>query len=168
MAVLTYFIINSAFFPYWLLNTGETSTLCTNSVLGTNNCDANQFSDPFTGPDGNLYVAYSNFNNAEPTSGDVNQYQFLVSKSTDGGMTFSPPVRVAPYNDLPDCATYQMGQDTGRSCVPEKGSSTNSVLRATNYASGQSKKCKAGGGHLRLLHQQVLEPIERLRANRFR
>ena len=27
-------------------------------------CNENQFSDPFTGPDGALYVAYSNFNNA--------------------------------------------------------------------------------------------------------
>src|SRR6266702_1926348 len=83
-----------------------TSTLCPNSVIATNNCDANQFSDPFTGPDGNLYVTYSNFNNKEPAS-DNNQYQILLSKSTDGGVSFSPPVLVAPFNDLPDCATYQ-------------------------------------------------------------
>ncbi len=112
-----------------------TSTLCPNSVIATNNCDANQFSDPFTGPDGNLYVTYSNFNNKEPAS-DNNQYQILLSKSTDGGVSFSPPVLVAPFNDLPDCATYQ-GQDAGVSCVPEKGSNKNSVFRATNYASGQ-------------------------------
>jgi len=45
-------------------------------------------------------------------------------------------VLVANYNDLPDCATYQGGQDAGNSCVPEKGSSEHSVFRATNYPSG--------------------------------
>ena len=40
------------------------------------------------------------------------------------------------YYDLPDCATYQGGQDPGRACVPEKGSAQNSVFRATNYPSG--------------------------------
>ena len=44
---------------------------------------------------------------------------------------------MANYNDLPDCATYQGGQDPGRACVPEKGTATNSVFRATNYPSGQ-------------------------------
>ncbi len=113
------------------------STLCPVGFLAPNQCDENQDSDPFTGPDGALYVVYSNFNNAEPTSGDNNQYQLLVSKSVDGGATFSPPVRVAPFNDLPECSTYQNGQDAGRACVPEKGSQTNSVFRAGNYASGQ-------------------------------
>jgi hypothetical protein len=45
-------------------------------------------------------------------------------------------VRVANYNDLPDCPTYQGGQDPFRSCVPEKGSSQDSVFRAANYPSG--------------------------------
>ena len=40
------------------------------------------------------------------------------------------------YNDLPDCATYQGGQDAGRACVPEKGTAQNSVFRATNYPAG--------------------------------
>jgi hypothetical protein len=110
------------------------STLCPVSVIGTNNCDANQFSDPFTGPDGALYVAFDNFNNA--VTGADNRNQILLAKSTDGGVTFSAPTKVADYYDLPDCPTYQGGQDAGRACVPEKGSSTNSVFRATNYASG--------------------------------
>src|SRR5260370_531256 len=95
-----------------------TSTLCPVGVTGPNTCDANQFSDPFTGPDGALYVTYANFNNTAPSS-DNNENQILISKSTDGGSTFGPPLRVAPYNDLPDCATYQGGQDAGRACVPE-------------------------------------------------
>ena len=75
-------------------------------------------------------------NETTPPATD-NHYQILLSKSTDGGASFGSPVLVANYNDLPDCPTYQAGQDAGRSCVPEKGSATNSVFRATNYASGQ-------------------------------
>jgi hypothetical protein len=115
----------------------STSPLCTNTFgLPAPNgpCNENQFSDPFTGPDGALYVAYSNFNNA--VTGSDNRNQVLLVRSTDGGNTFSAPVKVADYYDLPDCATYQGGQDAGRACLPEKGSAQNSVFRATNYASG--------------------------------
>ena len=99
------------------------------------NCNENQFSDPFVGPDGALYVAYNNYNNA--VAGDDNRNQILLAKSTDGGNTFSAPVKVSDYYDLPDCDTYQgAGADSFRACVPEKGSSTVSVFRATNYASG--------------------------------
>ena len=103
----------------------------------SNNCDENQFSDPFTGSDGNLYVVYSNFNNAAAvsTSGD-NHFQVLLAKSTNGGATFSAPVDATHYYDLPDCGTYQGGQDEGRNCVPEQGSQTNSIFRADNYPSG--------------------------------
>ena len=114
----------------------STSTLCPNSVTTSGNCDANQFSDPFTGSDGNLYVAYDNFNNSLSSSTD-NHNQILLSKSTDGGVSFSAPVLVANWNDLPDCNTYQgAGQDPFRACVPEKGTSNHSVFRATNYPSG--------------------------------
>jgi len=116
------------------------SPVCTNTFgSGTpnGNCNENQFSDPFVGPDGSLYVAYNNFNN-QPTSGNENQFQVLLSKSTDGGQTFSPPVKVSDYYELPDCDTYQGdGADPFRACVPEKGSSNVSVFRATNYPSGQ-------------------------------
>jgi hypothetical protein len=73
-----------------------TSSLCVNTFgAGTPNgtCNENQFSDPFTGPDGALYVAYANFNNALSGPND-NHNQFLLSKSTDGGNTFSAPVLV--------------------------------------------------------------------------
>jgi hypothetical protein len=115
------------------------SPLCTNDFgFGTplGRCNENQFSDPFVGPDGSLYVAWDNFNN-NPTSGTDNPSQVLLAKSTDGGQTFSSPVKVSNYYDLPDCDSYQgAGADPGRSCVPEKGSSTVSVFRATNYPSG--------------------------------
>ena len=116
------------------------SSTCTNgfgapTTLST--CNNNQFSDPFVGKDGSLYVAWDNYNN-QPTSGTNNNYQVLLAKSTDGGKTFSAPVQVSTFYDLPDCNTYQgAGADPGRSCVPEKGSSQVSVFRATNYPSGQ-------------------------------
>lgn len=130
--------------------TGETST-----------CNENQYSQPFTAPDGTLYIVYSNFNNAvsagikgdegddsggaindagtnpnAPAAPADNRNQMLLSKSVDGGNTFLPPVKVGDYYDLPDCATYQNGQDFGRACVPEKAATSNSIFRATNYASG--------------------------------
>jgi hypothetical protein len=122
-------------------------------------CNENQFSQPFTGPDGNLYIVYANFNNSvsaglpEDNDGDDNgsgdngagtnaaapadnRNQMLLSKSVDGGNTFLPPVKVSDYYDLPDCATYQQGKDPGRACVPEKNSTANSYFRAVNYPSG--------------------------------
>jgi hypothetical protein len=96
-------------------------------------CNENQFADPFTGPDGNLYVVFNNYNN--PVQGPDNRNQFLLAKSVDGGQTFTPPVKVSDYYELPSCIVYQ-GKDFGRACVPEKGASTNSFFRATNYASG--------------------------------
>jgi hypothetical protein len=121
----------------------KSSPLCTFTFpptpTTTTTCNENQFSDPFTGPDGALYVAYANFNTVNETTPPAtdNHYQILLSKSTDGGASFGSPVLVANYNDLPDCPAYQAGQDPTRSCVPEKGSATNSVFRATNYPSGQ-------------------------------
>jgi hypothetical protein len=116
------------------------SSLCTNTFDASTDhgrCNENQYSDPFVGPDGALYVTWSNFNN-QPTSGNNNHFQMMLAKSTDGGQTFSAPVQVSPYYDLPDCDTYQgTGADPGRACVPEKGSSKISVFRATNYPSGQ-------------------------------
>ena len=100
------------------------------------NCNENQFSHPFIGPDGALYVAYANFNNARRRRND-NRNQMLLAKSTDGGATFSAPgqgrrlLRPARLRHLPG-----RGADPGRACVPEKGPSTNSVFRATNYPSG--------------------------------
>lgn len=113
------------------------SPLCPNDYgIGDpqGNCNANQFSQPFVGPDGDLYVVYNNYNNAETLSATDNRNQILLVKSVDGGATFSAPVKVADFYDLPDCFTYQ-GKDAFRSCVPEKGDSTNSYFRAANYPS---------------------------------
>jgi len=80
-------------------------------------------------------VVYNNFNTALSDAND-NHFQLLLSKSTDGGKTFLPPVLVANYFDLPDCGTYQGGQNEGANCMPEKGAAENSVFRATNFSSG--------------------------------
>jgi hypothetical protein len=117
-----------------------TSEFCTNTFgAGTveGNCNENSFADPFTGPDGALYIAYQNYNN-QPVGGTDNRYQILLAKSTNGGQTFTPPVKVSDFYDLPDCDTYQgPGADPGRSCVVEKAATRNSVFRATNYPAGQ-------------------------------
>ena len=138
------------------------SDLCPNTFgiptpLGR--CNENQFSQPFTGPDGTLYVTWANFNSStEPRGGDDegggggeglrqnatqqepagedNASQMLLARSTDGGQSFSAPVKVSNYYDLPDCETYQQGRDPGRACVPEKGPTANSFFRATNYPVG--------------------------------
>jgi hypothetical protein len=120
-----------------VLVSGDNPTLC-NQTFGlptfNGSCNENQFSDPFVGPDGALYVTWVNYNTA--VSGNENFNRILLSKSTDGGASFSTPVLVSSFYDLPDCSTYQGGADAGRSCVPEKGSTANSIFRATNYPSG--------------------------------
>jgi hypothetical protein len=113
------------------------SDLCPNDFgVPTPNgrCNENQFSQPFAGPDGALYVVWTNYNNA--VEGNDNRNQMLLAKSTNGGVSFGAPVKVSDFYDLPDCPTYQGGQDPGRACVPEKGSQMNSVYRASNYSSG--------------------------------
>jgi hypothetical protein len=55
----------------------------------------NQGSSPGVAPDGTLYVAYENFDT--PT---LNVNQIMVSKSTDGGRTFSRPVKVDAVFDI--------------------------------------------------------------------
>ncbi len=112
------------------------SVLCTQTYglptpLGT--CNENQNSQPFTGPDGALYVVYDNYNSS--VTGTDNRNQILLVKSTDGGATFGTPVKVSDYYDLPDCYAYQ-GQNAFRACVPEKGPTAHSVFRADNYPSG--------------------------------
>jgi hypothetical protein len=98
-------------------------------------CNANQYSQPFTGPDGALYVVWNNANATDFSSSADNRSQVLLARSNDGGDTFSAPVKVADYYELPDCVTYQ-AKSAGSACVPEKGATSNSFFRAANYPSG--------------------------------
>jgi hypothetical protein len=97
-------------------------------------CTVNQFSQPFTGSDGALYVVWNNANATALSSPAENRSQVLLAKSTDGGATFSAPVKVADYYELPDCVTYQSAS-AGVACVPEQGTTSNSFFRAANYPS---------------------------------
>jgi hypothetical protein len=67
----------------------------------TNSCfRVNSFGGPAVGPDGTLYLVWSDNRNAPPPVGGIPQTDtdiFLV-RSTDGGVTWSPPIRV---NDDP-------------------------------------------------------------------
>src|SRR5256712_7655933 len=114
------------------------SPLCPNTygISTSPSCNENQFSQPFVGSDGVLYVIFNNFNNAETISGPDNRNQILMARSLDGGQTFASLVKVSEHYELPDCGPYQPGDELGRACVPEKNATANSIFRATNYGSG--------------------------------
>jgi hypothetical protein len=114
---------------------GTSAALCPVNFDGSpaGTCNANQFPQPFTAPNGDLYVVFQNFNNALADADD-NHNQVLIVKSTDGGASFGAPVKVSDFNDLPDCLTYT-GHDAGRACVPTAPLSDRSIFRATNYPS---------------------------------
>jgi hypothetical protein len=126
---------------------GSSADLCPINFSGApaGTCDADQFSDPFVAPNGDVYVAFVNANNCSgvlrsmgfPCTGNRNDNhnQVLIVKSTDGGSTFGSPVKVSDYYELPDCATYT-GFDFGRACVPTQPLSGTSIFRAANYPSG--------------------------------
>lgn len=118
-----------------VLVSGHSASLCPLSVGKSGDCDVNQFADPVVAPDGTLYVVFANYNNT--VSGNDNRNQILMATSGDGGRSFSAPVKVTDFYDLPDCVTYT-GQNAGRACVPVKTGSTApqrqpSVFRAANY-----------------------------------
>ena len=99
-----------------------------------------------------------------------NHNQVLITKSTDGGQTFGPLVHEADYNDLPDCPTYQGGQDPGVACVPEKGSSQDSVFRAANYPAAGVNPCNPRQVVVTFASyvSQRLEQVERVHPARVR
>ncbi len=67
---------------------------CAVSIVGApNECDLNQFSSPSVAPGGKLYVGFENFNT-------VAENQYMVVKSTNGGASFSSPVKVDTLFDI--------------------------------------------------------------------
>jgi len=158
------------FSPKKLVSPAGAQPLCQAPLTPNGGCDNNQDSQPFTGPDGALYVVWVNFNTMvgrpiedegdedgggedagangasvnAAVAGVDNHAQILLAKSTDGGVAYGPLVKVGDFYDLPDCAAYQGGQDPGRACVPEKGASMLSTFRATNYPSGAVNPRKPG------------------------
>jgi hypothetical protein len=126
---------------------GFSADLCPINFSGAaeGTCDASQFNDPFVAPNGDVYDVMVNFNNCSgslrefgfdcPGPRRDNHNQILIVKSTDGGNTFSDPVKVSNFYDLPDCFEY-LSSNFGRACVPTAPLSPTSVFRATNYPSG--------------------------------
>jgi hypothetical protein len=80
---------------------GFNPSLCTFQESGpAGQCDENQFSVPTVGPDGTVYVAFENDQNTalwEP--GEVFDDQYLLVKSTNGGVTWSSPSFVVGLED---------------------------------------------------------------------
>jgi hypothetical protein len=134
----------------------SSSALCTTNPFGassiTTTCNFNWFPYPFTGPDGALYVLFVNFNNAyaaQPSNcpgifspGNTNpcdnHNQILLTKSMDGGVSFSAPVKVADNYQPPDCPTYAGVSNPTGLCLPEKASSANAVFAVSNFAVGMA------------------------------
>jgi hypothetical protein len=80
---------------------GSNAAICTFQEDGPAGvCDENQFSVPAVAPDGTVYVAFENSQNTalwEP--GEVNDDQYLLVKSTDGGSHWSSPSFIVGLED---------------------------------------------------------------------
>jgi hypothetical protein len=95
-----------------------------NPGLDPADCNFDQGSYPVIGPDGSINVVYNNCNTppGAPFAGFFCQQLFV--KSTDGGATWSTPVRVAkdvatqPFNDAGELGN---GCNIGRQCLPPNG-----------------------------------------------
>jgi hypothetical protein len=74
---------------------GVNPAICTfsdTSLPNDGSCREDQFSSPVVGPDGTIYVA---FENDQAVNDGQFRNQYLVVKSTDGGATWSTPVRAS-------------------------------------------------------------------------
>lgn len=129
------------------------------------NCNENQSSQPFTGPDGALYVVWANFNSTV-TGGD-NRNQILLAKSTDGGNTFGRPVKDADFYDL--CLCRLPGRQEPRACVRSgEGRDSEFILPRHELSVGRCEPhaTRPGRGHRRVIHQPALQGSERVHPSR--
>lgn len=80
---------------------GSNPAICTfQTASKAGVCDENQFSVPTVAPDGTVYVAFENSQNQSLNSpGEVNQDQYLLVKSTNGGKKWSNPSFVVGLED---------------------------------------------------------------------
>jgi hypothetical protein len=105
------------------------STLCDYQTGGTvvRRCGDNQPSWPVVGTDGSVYVFFRNLDTPA-------QNQYLMVKSTDGGVTFGDPVKVADDFDV----NYPTGATTRPDCIARgQGKNrrvlSNSCFRVNSY-----------------------------------
>jgi hypothetical protein len=80
---------------------GSNPEVCTYQETGpAGECDEDQFSIPEVAHDGTLYVHFQNFQNeAEWETAFDFDSQIMVTRSVDGGETFSSPVPTAQFED---------------------------------------------------------------------
>lgn len=80
---------------------GFNAQYCTFQTSGpAGECDEDQFSYPVTTPDGTVYVAFQNGQHeAAWEPGEQFESQYMVVRSTNGGLSFDPPVHVADQED---------------------------------------------------------------------
>ena len=100
--------------------------------------------------------------------GEDNRAQMLLARSTDGGNTFSAPVKVGDFYDLPDCETYQDGNGGGAAACPRRARrrTRSSAPPTTRPAAVDPRDDDEVVVTLRLVHQPALEGEQRLRAAR--
>ncbi len=81
---------------------GSNAALCTFQVSGpAGQCDESQFSVPTVGPNGTVYVAFLNEQNEALWAPATRFFddQYLLVKSTDGGVTWSSPTFIVGLED---------------------------------------------------------------------
>lgn len=80
---------------------GSSADLCEFQETGpANQCDEDQFSVPVVLSDGTVVVHFVNAQNTSDwESGELFEGQILVVRSTNGGATWSPPIKVAALED---------------------------------------------------------------------
>jgi hypothetical protein len=114
---------------------GSNAGLCTFQVSGqADQCDENQFSVPTVGPDGTVYVAFQNEQNAALWETDeFFDNQYLLVKSTNGGRTWSSPTFVVGLEDgSADYPTNVSGRQTLTGYQLRVNSAGNIVASPTN------------------------------------
>lgn len=116
-------------------------SFCTDfsAELNPNACDQDQGSHPFVGPDGTIYVTFTNGNT--PTL-DVNQQLFvkcLAASDCTSSANWSAPVKVGDVLDhMPYGADATTGCPGGRQCIPPNG------YRVTSFTSSSVSADSSG------------------------
>jgi hypothetical protein len=87
-------------------------------------CNFSQGSYPLVGPDGTIYVVFNNANTSPEAANFDGIAQQLIVKSTDGGLTWTDPVKVADDYAKQPVSTFRRPIDSCpllRQCLPANG-----------------------------------------------
>ncbi len=111
---------------------GTSASFCTDFVGEStpNACDQDQGSHPFVGPDGTIYVTFTNGNTPIV---DVNQQLFVkcpAASNCSSAASWSAPTKVGPVLDhMPSGPDATTACSAGRQCIPPNG------YRVTSFTS---------------------------------